>query len=178
MFRPQGEISRSLGIGFSFEKRSTRLPANKSYAQTNSFATKMKSTYTFQENLRGTITSDRGHSVIVDQPNPQTGDPGAGASSFELCGMSLNGCIATVFLLLAKKMRIDIQSFTMEMDGDKSPETSTFGAITLQAHVKTSSDESKVRRCMNLAIETCPVGKLFTLAGIPHTLTLDVETVD
>ncbi len=51
------------------------------------------------------LDDNESHSYVVDLA-PDLGT-GLGSSSLELCVMSHAGCYATIFLLTAKKMRLD-----------------------------------------------------------------------
>jgi uncharacterized OsmC-like protein len=65
----------------------------------------MKSTVKWIQNLQSVVDNGRGHQVLIDMPEAKNGD-NQGATALELATMSLAGCVATIFSVVAVKMRI------------------------------------------------------------------------
>ena len=130
----------------------------------------MKVSYKLEAGFTAKLTNGRGHEVICDLPE-KAGGADKGAKAFEYLAMSLAGCIGTIFVDVAGKMRLDIQDVRVEMetkDGD------TIEEISYRCVVKSASPEAKLERCLTLTEKTCPVGLVFHKAGIPITHTLEV----
>ena len=94
---------------------------------------------------------------------------GLGASSLELCVMSHAGCYATIFLLTAKKMRLEIKGLKVKLEAIKSDETGTISEETFDISIKTDAPQDRIDRAHKLTVETCPVGILFEKAGVKAT---------
>jgi len=104
------------------------------------------------------------HSYIVDLA-PDLGT-GLGASSLELCVMSHAGCYATICLLTAKKMRLELKGLKVKVEAIKSDETGTIAEETFDIQIKTDAPQDRVERLQKLTLENCPVGILFERAGV------------
>ena len=130
----------------------------------------MKVSYRLEDGFTGTLANSRGHEITCDLPEA-AGGANKGAKAFELLSMSLAGCIGTIFVDVARKMRLDIQDVRIEMetkDGD------TIEEVSYKCVVKSTSPEAKLARCLDLTEKTCPVGLVFHKAGIPISHTLEI----
>ncbi len=113
------------------------------------------------------LDDNESHSYVVDlAPNLGTG---RGSSSLELCVMSHAGCYATIFLLTAKKMRLEIKGLKVKLEATKSDETGTISEETFDISIKTEAPQDRIERAHKLTVETCPVGILFEKAGVKAT---------
>ena len=112
------------------------------------------------------------HSYIVDIA-PDLGT-GLGPSSLELCVMSHAGCYATICVLTAKKMRLELKGLKVKVEAVKSDETGTIAEETFDIQIKTEASQDRVERLHKLTLENCPVGILFEKAGVKISYRLNV----
>jgi putative redox protein len=120
----------------------------------------MKSTSVLINGYQSVIDNGRKHSVITDLPDGKD----LGASALELSVMSLAGCISTIFKKVAEKMRLNVDSVEVEMDADKGSET--IEKVKYTVKVKSDASEDKLRKCLENTEKSCPVGVLFSKAGV------------
>lgn len=122
------------------------------------------------KDFTGKLTDNRGHEVTCDLPTTAGGED-SGPKAFEILTMSLAGCIGTIFLMTARKMRLNVSDVRVDMetkDGD------TIEEVSYHFVVKSDEEEAKLRRCLELTEKTCPVGLLFHKAGIPISHTFEI----
>jgi uncharacterized OsmC-like protein len=120
-----------------------------------------------------TVDNGRNHAICIDQP-PEDGTD-FGPTALELCVMGYAGCVATISLLIARNSKVAIKDLEVKVDAVKSDEEGTITETNSHIRVKTEAPEDKVRRIVEMAIRTCPVGKLFVKAGVKETHTILVE---
>ncbi|MDD7437376.1 MAG: OsmC family protein [Bacteroidales bacterium] len=125
----------------------------------------MKSTYRLVEGYLSEVDNGRGHSVQMDLPE-KAGGTNKAPKAFEYLAMSLNGCIGTIFVDVAKKMRIDVQELKIELNAETSD---TIDSIDYKFYIKTGATLEKVEKCLNTTERYCPVGMLFHKANVPFT---------
>ena len=116
------------------------------------------------KDLRVAVDNGRAHSVCLDLP-PELGTD-MGPTDLELAVMSLSGCFTTIFLLTAKKMRVQLKDLEVELHAQKSEETGTIASAEFNIKVKSDVHEDRIQRIFELTRKNCPVGKLFEKAGV------------
>jgi len=116
------------------------------------------------EGFQIALDDNEAHSYIVDLA-PDLGT-GLGSSSLELCLMSHAGCYATICLLTAKKMHLELKGLKVKVEALKSDETGTIAEETFDIQIKTDAPQDRVERMHKLTLENCPVGMLFEKAGV------------
>jgi putative redox protein len=116
------------------------------------------------EEFRITVDDGRAHSVCLDLP-PEIGTD-MGPTALELGVMSFSGCVATIFTLMAKKMRVSISDLNVEVRAEKPEGARTVTKADFEIIVKTSETEEKINRVWKKTRENCPVGILFEQAGV------------
>jgi len=116
------------------------------------------------EKFRLVVDDGRAHSVVLDLP-PEIGTD-RGPTALELGVMSFAGCVATIFALMAKKMRVQISDLEIEMKAEKSEEARTVTKADYEIAVTSGESEGKIRRAFELTRANCPVGLLFEKAGV------------
>ena len=132
----------------------------------------MKSVYRLAKNFHAVVDNGRTHSVAIDLPPGNDGED-LGATALELCAMSLSGCIGTIFAKVAKKMRLTIEALEVELEAFKGPEDKTITKVESKVLVKSPDSEDKLKRCLELTMNTCPVGVIYANANIPVNVTLE-----
>ena len=116
------------------------------------------------EEFRITVDDGRAHSVCLDLP-PELGTD-MGPTALELGVMSFSGCVATIFTLMAKKMRVSISDLNVEVRAEKPEGARTVTKADFEIIVKTGETEEKINRVWKKTRENCPVGILFEQAGV------------
>jgi len=134
----------------------------------------MKSRAVLLENFRIAVDNGRKHSMLVDLPENLGGND-LGPTALELAVMSLSGCIATIFKLVANKMRLNIKGLEVIVEAEKSEEIGTIAKANIVVNVKTDEKKEKVERALKTTLDTCPVGLLFKRANVESKVTLNVE---
>lgn len=125
---------------------------------------KLHSTARLGKGLRISVDDGRAHSVILDLP-PELGT-NMGPTALELGVMSYAGCFATIFTLMAKKMRVPLKDLEVKLEAIKSEEAGTITDANFNITVKADAPEEKIQRIFKLTLENCPVGKLFEKGGV------------
>jgi putative redox protein len=104
------------------------------------------------------------HSIIVDLA-PDLGT-GLGPTSLELCVMSHAGCYATICVLTARKMRIQLKGLTVKVEAIKTDEAGTITEETFNIDIKADAPPDRIQRLHELTLKNCPVGVLFEKASV------------
>lgn len=123
----------------------------------------MKSTSVLVSGHQSVIDNGRNHAIITDLPENQDG-MNMGATALELSLKSFAGCISTIYSVMAKKMRIKIDSLEVEMEGSKGADT--FDRVSYNVKVASSVEQNKLEKCLEQTKKNCPVGVLFEKAGV------------
>jgi putative redox protein len=116
------------------------------------------------EEFRITVDDGRAHSVCLDLP-PEIGTD-MGPTALELGVMSFSGCVATIFTLMAKKMRVSMSDLNVKVRAEKPEGARTVTKADFEIIVKTGETEEKINRVWKKTRENCPVGILFEQAGV------------
>jgi putative redox protein len=133
----------------------------------------MKAKTVWSENFKSVVDNGRGHSVNLDLPESQNGTD-TGATALEVCVMSYSGCIATIFAMMAKKMRLEFTGLEVVSEAEKSAETGTIGTITSKVSLVSAENAEKLQKCLDRTVATCPVGVLYKNAGVKVDYSLEV----
>ncbi len=124
------------------------------------------------EDFRIAIDDGRAHSVCVDLP-PDIGTD-RGPTALELGIMSFAGCVATIFVLMAKKTRVKISDLEITMKAEKPEGAKTVTKADYEVTVKSDENEERLKRVFELTRANCPVGLLFERAGVKVSYNLKV----
>lgn len=125
----------------------------------------MKSTFNWKQNFQSIVDDDRNHEVNLDLPPAKGGDD-TGTTALELCAMSFNGCIGTIFGMMAAKTRLQFSQLEVELNANREENDPTFTDINYVLKIETEATKEKVEKCLALTMESCPVGVLFRQAGV------------
>jgi len=126
------------------------------------------------EGFRSIIDNDRGHSIIVDLPK-ERGGTNTGATALELAIMALAGCITTVYSLIAKKMRAEIEDLNVIVKAERPDGEATITKVEIEVKVKSRAPREMLSKMLNLTLKNCPVGALFEKAGVKIEAIMKVE---
>jgi putative redox protein len=122
-----------------------------------------------------------GHYVDIDDATAYKDGKGNGVGPMQLLVMAIGGCSGVDIVAILKKARQPLESFRIQVDGDKpdgvSP--SIFEKIAVHFHFTGAMDEGKVRRAIDLSLgKYCSVARTleksatieydFTLNGTHH----------
>jgi len=128
----------------------------------------MKSTAIWKKGYQSAIDNDRNQSITVDLPDMKGGE-NVGPTALELCIMSFAGCINTIFIMLAKKMRIEFSALKTELYAEQEQGAPTITDVDCVLFITSNAPEEKIEKCFEQTIKTCPVGAIFEKAGIRIT---------
>ena len=128
----------------------------------------MKSTAIWKKDYQSVVDNGRNHSIEIDLPETKGGE-NVGPTAFELCAMSLTGCINTIFILLAKKMRIEFSALKVELFAEQEQNAPTITDVDCALFITSNAPKEKIERCLEQTVKTCPVGTLFLQAGVNIT---------
>ena len=134
----------------------------------------MKANSILEGEYKSLVDNGRGHTLIVDLPKEEGGS-NMGPTALELAGMSLAGCITTIFKLIALKRNFKFDSLKVQLDCEKAMDAVTISKVTGTAELTTHGSESDAQTVLNLTLKTCSVGAFFNKAGIPVYLDLRVR---
>ena len=115
------------------------------------------------------VDNGRQHGLVLDLPPGQDGDD-LGPTALELTGMSLAGCISTIWAKVAENSGVPYRKIEVEMTLEKGDTT----IRDAEAVVRVDSDEDPARleRILDKTMQVCPVGHLFEQAGVETDTTL------
>jgi len=86
--------------------------------------------------------------------------------------MSHAGCYATICILTANKMRLQLKSCDVKIEATETEETGTITEENFNITLKLDAPEDRVQRLHELTIKNCPVGILFEKAGVKTSYNL------
>lgn len=115
------------------------------------------------------VDNGRGHGVVLDLPEAKAGDD-LGATALELAGMSLAGCISTIWAVVAKNSGVSYRKIVVEIDLDKGDKDPTFTGGSGVVKVDSDEEDDKLQRVLDKTLQACPVGRLFEQAKIETPL--------
>lgn len=128
----------------------------------------MKSKSLWTKKYQSVVDNGRNHSVVIDLPEAKGGD-NSGPTALEMCVMSLSGCIGTIFALVAAKMRISFDKMEVDVDAEQRDNAPTLTHVHFVLSIRTEDPKEKIEKCLELTLNTCPVGVLFHQAGVVVT---------
>ena len=120
----------------------------------------------------------RGHQVHMDEP-PEAGGSGQGASPMQMLIMAMGGCSGIDIVMILEKQRQRIDSFEMEIDAERPPDTVGQPYHKIHAHYILTGeiDPAKAMRAVHLSVDKyCGVSNtLKATAEITASLTVNGE---
>lgn len=131
----------------------------------------MQAVATWRKGHEILLEDGRAHSVLVDHP-PEGGGASAGPTSLELAMLALAGSIATTFVALARKRRINFSGVKLVLEGELATAAASLREIHGTLRVRSRADRTEVEATLRNALELAPVGRLFGEARIPVSVIL------
>jgi putative redox protein len=121
-------------------------------------------------------TNEDGNTLLMDGA-PDIGGHGKGMRPMQLLLVAVGGCSAIDVILILKKQKQIIESFEVEVEGEKEKIEgySLFRDVTLHFKIKGQVDLDKAERAVKLSIEKyCSVSKtLEPTAKITYKVTVN-----
>jgi putative redox protein len=121
-------------------------------------------------------TNEEGNSILIDG-SPDIGGHGKGMRPMQLLLAAVGGCSAIDVILILKKQKQIIESFEIEVDGEREniEDYSLFREIVLHFKIKGQVDLKKAEKAVQLSIEKyCSVSKtLEPTANITYKVTVN-----
>jgi len=125
----------------------------------------MQAVATWRKGHEILLEDGRAHAVVVDMA-PDEGGTSAGTTPLELSVLSLAGSIASTFVALARKRRLDFSGLTLVLEGEVSANPADVGSIHGTLRVRSRSDRGEVDATLQAALASCPVGRIFRDAHV------------
>jgi putative redox protein len=125
----------------------------------------MKSISLWTRQFQSVVDNGRNHSVVIDLPEAK-GGINSGPTALELCVMSFSGCVGTIFAMIAQKMRLAFDKLEVTMNAEQAADAPTLTDIHFTLSISTNEELSKIEKCLEHTLDTCPVGVLFRQAGV------------
>jgi len=113
------------------------------------------------EDFNMKAVNEEGASLLMDA-SPDIGGHGKGLRPMQLLLSALGGCSAIDVILILKKQKQNIESFEVEVDGnrEKTGDVSLFKNIVLHFKIKGKVDKDKAERAVQLSLDKyCSVAK-------------------
>lgn len=131
----------------------------------------MKSKSIWIRDFQSVVDNGRNHSMVIDLPEAKGGSNN-GPTALEIAAMSFSGCVGTIFAMVAQKMRLSFDKMEVEAEALQKDNAPTFTDLHFVFTLKTTEEQSKVEKCLEMTMNTCPVGVLFKQAGVNITNTI------
>jgi putative redox protein len=128
----------------------------------------MKSNSLWTRQFQSVVDNGRNHSMVMDLPEAK-GGINSGPTALEVCVMSLSGCVGTIFAMVAQKMRVTFEHMEVDVDARQKDNAPTITDAAVVLTIKTTEPKEKIEKCLELTLNTCPVGLLFKQAGVNIT---------
>lgn len=121
-------------------------------------------------------TNEDGNEVHMDS-SPDIGGEGNGIRPMQMLLAAVGGCSSIDVILILKKQKQEIESFEVEVEGDKVKveDHSVFKNIVLHFKISGNVDRDKAERAILLSMDKyCSVSKILQpTATITHKLTVN-----
>ncbi len=112
-------------------------------------------------------TAPTGHSVVMDSA-PDVGGQNSGVRPMDLLLISLGGCTGIDVVSILKKMRAPVDSFSMDMEGERADDhPKVYTDIAMNYRFTTHADiQDKISRAVHLSQEKyCSVSQMLVKAA-------------
>lgn len=98
-------------------------------------------------------TSTRGQTIHMDEPE-ESGGTGQGVSPMQMLIMAMGGCSGIDIAMILEKSRQRVETFDMEIDAERPPNTVGMPYHRIHAHYTLTGDldPAKVERAVRLSI--------------------------
>src|SRR6056297_1096148 len=131
---------------------------------------KYKVNSNMKDGMKVKVNNTRGHEIIIDEPE-SSGGTDEGMNPVEITLASLAGCLSITTEFLAKKMKIEIDSLSIDVEGDIDEKAMTsaevfsgFKKIRYNIKIESNSSQDKIDKLINSIEDYCPVSDTLTRA--------------
>ena len=125
----------------------------------------MKSNSLWTRKYQSVVDNGRNHSLVIDLPEIK-GGINSGPTALELCVMGFSGCVGTIFAMVAEKMRLTFEKMEVEVNAEQKNDALTISDLHFVLSIQKNIEKEKIEKCLELTLNTCPVGILFKQAGV------------
>lgn len=114
----------------------------------------MVTKFTWKGKMVFEANTESGHSVLMDV-KPQVGGEDRGPRPMELLMVSLGGCTGMDVVSILKKMKVDLESMTINIDSEQAPEhPKVFTKINIEYNFTGKNiKEENVKKAIELSQE-------------------------
>jgi len=126
----------------------------------------MQAVATWRKGREILLEDGRAHSVVVDLP-PEEGGTSAGTTPLELSLLALAGSLASTFVSVAHKRRLDFSGLTLALEEDRPASNAEVGPVRGSLRLRSRAERADVEATLKTALELCPVRRLFREAHVP-----------
>jgi putative redox protein len=133
----------------------------------------MKSNSLWTRQFQSVVDNGRNHSMVIDLPQTKGGS-NSEPTALEMCVMSLSGCIGTIFAMVAEKMRLKFEKMEVELNAEQKNNAQTITDVHFVLSIQSDADETKIQKCLETTLNTCPVGVLYKQAGVNITHEINI----
>jgi len=126
------------------------------------------------EDFQMEAVNEEGNTIMMDG-SPSIGGANLGMRPMQLLLAAIGGCSAIDVILILKKQRQDITSFSVEVDGMSEPveDYSLYRNITVLFRIKGNVDVKKALKAAQLSFEKyCSVSKT-----LEHTANIEFKVI-
>ena len=124
------------------------------------------------KNHQSVVDNGRTDAVIMDLP-PDKGGEDYAATALEFAVMALAGCITTIFSLVAKNSKVNLEILEAIVNAEKPDGASTITEAKINLNVKSDAPEEKIGKILRMTLNQCPVESLFRQAQIKMEVMLN-----
>lgn len=125
----------------------------------------MQAVATWRKGHEFLLEDGRAHAVLIDLP-PEEGGASAGTTAVELSLLALAGSLASTFVGLARKRRLDFSGLTIVLEGDPPSPPASSGGIHGTLRLRTRAGRDEVDAVLRAAVDISPVGRIFREAHV------------
>lgn len=125
-------------------------------------------------NMKMESNNPSGHTLFIDA-SPEDGGNGEGYRPKALMLSSLAGCSGLDVTSLIKKMKLEVDDFTIEIDAELTEEhPKIYHKVSVEYHFFGKNlDEAKLKKAVDLSVEKyCGVMEMFR-----HFATMNIQTM-
>jgi len=126
----------------------------------------MQAIATWRKGREILLEDGRAHSVVVDLP-PEEGGISAGTTPLELSLLALAGSLASTFVSVAHRRRLDFSGLTLALEEERPGPNASVGPVHGSLRLRSRAERREVEATLQSALELCPVGRLFREAHVP-----------
>lgn len=112
------------------------------------------------ENFQVLSTNMRTHALILDLPATYKGTD-TGPTALETALMSLAGCAATIYALVAKNSNVELEHLEVVVEAEKPEDSPKLTSVKLRVNVSGKTSEKTLSALWRRTEENCPVLYIF-----------------